>query len=121
MSPSAWRPRASPGRHPPNTWWLDVEKGNSWRSDFSLNVAALQGEVAYLRSVGVLKIGFYSTPYQWQQITGGTTVFSASPSWLAGARTSIHARDACAAGGFTGGRVTLAQFAAGGFDADLRC
>jgi predicted outer membrane repeat protein len=115
---------ASPGvtRTPsPNRWWLDVETDNSWRSDVSLNVAALQGEVAYLRSVGVLKIGFYSTPYQWQQITGGTTVFSASPSWLAGARTSIHARDACAAGGFTGGRVTLAQFAAGGFDADLRC
>ena len=115
---------ASPGitRTPsPNTWWLDVEKGNSWRSDFSLNVAALQGEVAYLRSMGVLKIGFYSTPYQWRQITGGTTVFSASPSWVAGARTSVQARDACSAGGFTGGRVTLAQFAAGGFDADLRC
>ena len=35
-----------------NTWWLDVETGNSWRDD-ARNVAVLQGAIAYLESVDV--------------------------------------------------------------------
>ncbi len=115
---------ASPGatRTPsPNMWWLDVEINNSWRTDVTLNVAALQGEVAYLESVNVAGIGFYSTRYQWNQITGSTTVFSAYPSWVAGAGSAGQAVVDCAAGGFTGGRVALVQYPAGGFDADLLC
>ncbi len=41
-----------------NTWWLDVETTNSWRSNVSLNVADLQGAVAYLQSVGAAGVGF---------------------------------------------------------------
>src|SRR6266498_1508656 len=33
-----------------NAWWLDIETGNSWRTDVTLNVAALQGAVAHLES-----------------------------------------------------------------------
>ena len=105
----------------PNTWWLDVEIINSWRPDVTLNVAALKGEVAYLQSVGNAGIGFYSTQYQWNQITGGTSDFSAYPSWVAGANSAGQAVGICSANGFTGGRVELVQYHAGGFDADFLC
>ena len=57
-------------------WWLDVETSNSWRSDVSLNVAALKGAVGYLTSAGVSAIGFYSTQRQWNVITGGSGMFA---------------------------------------------
>jgi len=104
-----------------NVWWLDVETSNSWRTDVSLNVAALQGAVAHLVSAGVTDIGFYSTQYQWNQITGGTLAFAAYPSWVAGAKTARQARNNCGPGGFTGDVVALAQYFAKGFDADIRC
>ncbi len=106
-------------------WWLDVETSNSWRSDnLALNVAALQGEVAYLRDVaGVTRLGFYSTTYQWGVITGGTTEFAAHPSWGAGSRSERAARSLCDSTktSFTGGPLVLVQYPYSGFDADLLC
>lgn len=104
-----------------SAWWLDVETGNSWRSDVLLNTAALAGEVEYLTSAGVGTIGFYSTQYQWNVITGGTSDFAAHPSWVAGAPDEQAALSNCAGAGFTGGGVALAQFPSGGFDANVRC
>ncbi|HEY5275518.1 MAG TPA: hypothetical protein VIK38_03100, partial [Coriobacteriia bacterium] len=102
-------------------WWLDVEISNSWRTDVTLNVAALSGAVYYLGSVArVASLGFYSTSYQWGVITGGTSVFSPYPSWVAGGADAAGARVNCAGPGFTGGGVALAQYVTGGFDADLR-
>lgn len=104
------------------TWWLDVETTNSWRSDVSLNIAALQGEVDYLLSVGVTKLGFYSTTTQWGTITGGTKAFAAYPSWGAGAPSEKAAKQHCiSTPGFTGGRLALVQYPWSGFDADIRC
>jgi len=104
------------------TWWLDVETSNSWRSDTSLNVAALQGEAAYLTGVAhVAKLGVYSTAYQWGVIAGGSGAFAADPSWIAGVGTLKNAQSHCTSTGFTGGAVTLAQYASSGFDADLVC
>jgi hypothetical protein len=105
----------------PNVWWLDVETMNSWRDDPALNVAALSGAVGYLQSVSTAGIGFYSTQYQWNQITGGTSDFSAYPSWVAGADSAEQAVGICGTKGFTGGRVALVQYLAGGFDADFLC
>jgi hypothetical protein len=104
-------------------WWLDVETSNSWRDDVSLNVAALQGEAAYLQGVGVTRLGFYSTTSQWGTITGGTTVFAPSPSWGAGAPSERVARNLCTSTttSFTGGPLALVQYPYQGFDADLRC
>jgi hypothetical protein len=104
-----------------NAWWLDVATANSWRSDVSLNIAALQGAVAYLQSVGAASIGFYSTSYQWNQVTGSTSVFAAAPNWVAGFSTTSQARANCRTGGFTGGTVQLAQYVANGFDANWIC
>ncbi len=103
-------------------WWLDVETSNSWRSDTSLNVAALQGGVDYLRSVGVTRLGIYSTTAQWGEITGSTQAFSTLPSWGAGATNEKVAKQHCrSTPGFTGGRLAMVQFIVGGFDADIRC
>jgi hypothetical protein len=105
-----------------SAWWLDVETSNSWRSDVTLNVAALSGAASYLGSVAhVASLGFYSTSYQWGVITGGTSAFSAYPSWVAGAASMAGAAASCAGPGFTGGGVTLVQYPSGGFDANLRC
>lgn len=104
-------------------WWLDVETSNSWRDDVALNVAALQGEVAYLQSRGISRLGFYSTTYQWGVITGGTTVFSPAPSWGAGARNERAAKTLCqtTTTSFTGGRLAMVQWIESGFDTNIRC
>jgi len=106
-------------------WWLDVETSNSWRSGsataLALNVAALQGEVDFLRGAGVTSLGFYSTQFQWNAITGGSLAFSAYPSWLAGGGTLKGAQQLCTRAAFTGGATVLAQYFASGFDADLPC
>lgn len=106
-------------------WWLDVETSNTWREEsfaLAFNVAALQGQVDYLESVGVTRLGFYSTTYQWGLITGATLVFSGYPSWGAGAPSERVARNHCqSTPGFTGGRLAMVQYPWSGFDADLRC
>lgn len=104
-------------------WWLDVETSNSWRDEVALNVAALQGEVDYLRSRGVTRLGFYSTTVQWGTITGGTRVFSPTPSWGAGAPSEKVAKNLCATTttSFTGGRLAMTQYVSQGFDVDVRC
>jgi hypothetical protein len=115
-------------------WWLDVETGNSWQSQESLyssdpttayanDTAALQGAVGFLASQGVAKVGFYSTGYQWTQITGGTgSIFASNPNWVAGFSSATSATAGCTvANGFTGGQVTLTQYQAKGFDADHQC
>jgi hypothetical protein len=104
-------------------WWLDVETSNSWRDDVTLNVAALSGEVDYLRTAGVTRLGFYSTTSQWGTITGATTVFAAYPSWGAGAPSERVARNLCTSTttSFTGGRLALVQYPYQSFDADIRC
>jgi hypothetical protein len=69
----------------------------------------------------VATIGFYSTGYQWAQITGGTTDFASRPSWVAGFRSLSAAQSGCAGSGFTGGRIALTQYPKSGFDADYAC
>ncbi len=116
-------------------WWLDVETSNSWETLESRygqtaasqanDTAALLGEVAGLQSQGVKSVGFYSTSYQWGQITGGAgttgTQFNQNPAWLAGYSSLSSAASACGASSFTGGPVDLTQYPSGSFDADDVC
>ena len=113
-------------------WWLDVELGNSWAdaSDSAnwaaLNTKDLQGAAAYLASQSVAQIGFYSTGYQWGQITGlnastSPAYFPASyVNWVPGATSLSGARSKCSST-FTGARVQLTQYIANNFDVDYRC
>ena len=113
-------------------WWLDVETGNSWETLESTygqtatakanDAAALAGAADALRSRGVATVGFYSTGYQWTQITGGTGMqLAASPAWVAGVGSQSTAQNNCRSASFTGGPIQLTQYALNGFDADLQC
>jgi hypothetical protein len=112
-------------------WWLDVETGNSWQTLESYgqtatsranDQASIAGAVAALQASGVGSVGVYSTSYQWTQITGGTgTTFAAQPAWVAGVGSLSTARSNCGTTSFTAGRVTLAQYAQSGYDADYHC
>lgn len=104
-----------------NEWWLDVESANSWQQSTANNVAELQGEVAYLQAQGVSSVGFYATSSDWQTITGGTTAFADRPSWRPGAGSQAQAQSFCGTVGFTGGPTRYSQYAAAGYDADVRC
>ena len=102
--------------------WLDVEPANSWRFDPDLNVAALEGAVAYLESMEVERIGFYSTPRLWGRITGGTDRFSDYPAWHAGARDRADAERRCLEEpAFTGGQLAMVKWVENGLDANVRC
>jgi hypothetical protein len=105
----------------PNEWWLDVETANSWESNTTNNISELQGEVDYLKAQGVTTLGFYANSSDWQAITGGTTAFAAYPSWRAGAGSQRAAQSYCGTTGFTGGPIKYSQYAARGYDADVRC
>lgn len=102
--------------------WLDVEPANSWRRNRELNVAALEGAVAYLESMEVERIGFYSTPRLWSRITGGTERFADHPAWHAGARDRADAEVRCQSeAAFTGGELAMVQWVEQGLDHNLRC
>ena len=115
-----WAPPDSTRTPVANHWWLDVETANSWREDPSLNVAALQGAVDYLASVGAASVGIYSAPRMWSQVAGGSSAFADLPSWVAGASTLNGARNGCGGPGLTGGTIQLTQYLSG-FDADYPC
>ena len=113
-------------------WWLDVETTNSWQTlepaygqtaaAKANDIAALDGAVAYLQSAGVTHVGFYSTSWQWTQVTAGTgTHFATNPDWVAGLSNLDSAKSGCTATGFSGGRVELTQYPANGLDADYAC
>jgi hypothetical protein len=126
-------PTTTPSADP---WWIDVETTNTWATPgntpswASVNIAALQGFAGGLTAAGVslARVGFYSTAFQWAQITGLTpatspTYFSTSePNWIPGATSLAQAQANCLPGhSFTGGPVTLTQYRASSFDGDYRC
>jgi hypothetical protein len=104
------------------TWWLDVETANTWRWDWSFNVASLQGAVDYLEAKGVTEVGFYSTPLLWWQVTGGSQAFAAHPAWHAGGVNRDDAIQRCASeSAFTGGELRMVQWVEDGLDRNHRC
>lgn len=103
------------------TWWLDVEVANTWRLDWSLNVATLQGAVDYLESMDVTEVGFYSTPLLWWRVTGGTDAFADNPAWHAGALDQAEAEGQCDDDAFTGGELRIVQWVENGLDHNHRC
>lgn len=100
--------------------WIDVEAANSWEpSALDLNRIALQAEIDQLEAAGRL-VGIYSTFSDWQTIFGTWTPDGIVADWVAGQSPDV----ACAAPGFTGHPVWLAQAATwpgSGFDSDWAC
>ncbi len=102
-----------------NTWWLDVETGNTWNTDTTQNRNSLQGEYDALMANGVTTVGVYSTTYQWDTITG--TWLNSWPNWGATTvRTASKAATFCSGHQFTGGPTYLIQFS-GSLDQDYAC
>src|SRR3954469_1204156 len=113
-------------------WWLDVETGNSWQtleaaygptpqSQYN-DRSSLAGAVAALHDSGVAGVGVYSTSYQWGQIAGPSgSQFAEQLVWVAGVGSQSTAQANCRSTSFTGGRVTLTQYASNGYDADYHC
>ena len=112
-------------------WWLDVETGNAWETkadgygpsavSAANDAAMLEGEVAYLQSVHVSSVGFYSTSSMWQGITGGSvSALAGLPVWIPGAGNLVQAQANCTLTSFTGGRVALIQYPRG-YDGDYVC
>lgn len=100
-------------------WWLDIETANTWSTTVALNNADIQGMVDFFAGQSVV-VGAYSTRFQWNQITGGLVL--AVPNWLAGASSTSQAIDWCtSASSFSGGRVTVVQFATSSIDTDVAC
>lgn len=114
-------------------WWLDIETSNTWATSSEpgyagLNIAAIQGFISGLYSVGAAApVGIYSTASQWNAITGLTAettpaaLSSSPPAWIGVAQTLKQARTWCASTGFTGASPALAQYSLSGYDADVRC
>jgi len=106
-------------------WWLDVETGDVWQTATKLNDAVLQGMVHALTLAGVTSLGAYSTTYQWNQITGGTTSAAGSlyalSDWVPGATSLAGAERNCKQPPFTGGRVVVTQWSGGRYDGDYVC
>lgn len=110
------------------TWWLDVERVNSWRgldgnlpSDSNLsvataqalNVANIQGAVYFLESVAKVKrLGIYSVTSHWSAITGASKAFSDHETWMAvGTDGEQAAINQCSSQpGFTGAPETRVQY-----------
>ncbi|WP_019874121.1 hypothetical protein [Sporichthya polymorpha] len=120
------------------TWWLDVEKANSWDGNGVANTAALQGMFDHLRANGVSQVGLYSTLKHWPEITGGFTRTTAAnyrsewagrftaqhsmesaPVWVAGA-TAKNAASRCSLT-FTGNPTSLTQYVANSLDHNYVC
>lgn len=103
----------------PKNWWLDVETGNYWTDDVSLNAQVIRGTIAYLQNTGKT-VGVYSTPRQWRIIAG--TFAPGLPVWTAGAADVGEAMGRCNPQyAFGGGQVQLVQYVSEHLDMSYVC
>ena len=106
-------------------WWADVETGNSWSTNTTLNQFAIDGmsyamNVMDTNSKGVVGGGFYSSQGSWTKITGPSTFMPtpAAATWM----TSV----ACGTTSFAGGTPAVVQnppnsSVSGNVDVDEAC
>ena len=99
-------------------YWLDVETANPWPGDVGANARVVAGAIDQLHALG-LKVGIYSTPYQWASIVGGFQ--PGLPVWTAGASGLGDVPGYCDGRGFGGGAPYLVQLLPQGYDADYLC
>jgi hypothetical protein len=106
-------------------WWLDVETLNSWEDNNpGNNRADLEGMAAYFLRIGA-RVGLYSTPKQFQPLTGtvkpGSPLYRL-PDWIPGAKTLAQAKKNCRLAPLTGGgTVTVTQWKTKPANSDFSC
>ncbi len=80
----------------PVMWWADIETGNSWSMNTSLNQFTIDGisyEMQHMTSVPGLG-GIYSTVASWSKITGSASWTPTPPpsaNWVAGVTNCTNA------------------------------
>lgn len=105
----------------PTTWWMDIEIMNYWSPNRSLNARVIQGAIDFFHEeVDGATIGVYSVRSMWQTIVGASYQ-PGVPEWLAGARSLASASSLCSQKSFTGGPITLVQYATRSLDVDYAC
>jgi hypothetical protein len=105
-------------------WWLDIEIGNSWATNTTINDATIQGTVDFFNQQGVI-VGIYSTQSMWNSIAGSSftplqTRTSVVPNWIPGA-SSTNPQSSCSQKITVNGQVWLTQYVSNGFDHDYAC
>jgi len=102
-------------------WWVDVETVNRWSPIQGLNAHVIEGTIAGLKEAG-LRIGIYSTAYQWGVIAGGLQL-PGVPLWIATGGTIADGPPTCTnpAKRFAGGVPYLVQFLHEGYDGNVLC
>lgn len=111
-------------------WWLDVETENTWKMSKSFfahasNTAVLEGMTNYLQS-NEIRVGLYSTAYQWGEIVGNNLNDSSNLNglinWRPGGASLATAKQACSATPLTdGGKVVMTQYIVKAVDYNLSC
>jgi hypothetical protein len=111
-------------------WWLDVEIGNTWKEPTSIfntqsNTADLEGVTAYFKSMNI-RVGLYSTAYQWGQIVGNSVSADSNLvgliNWRPGGANIGIAKIACTAEPLTtNGKVVMMQFVSKILDYNYSC
>lgn len=99
----------------PKIWWLDVEELNTWTHDQILNRRIIDGAVQFYKDKN-LKVGVYSTPLMWRDITGDYK--NGLPAWPA--IIVDNPKDHCGKG-FTGGETYLVQYDQNELDKNIAC
>ncbi|HEX9969709.1 MAG TPA: hypothetical protein VGB03_06185 [Acidimicrobiales bacterium] len=102
-------------------WWIDVETVNRWSTDVHLNSRVVQGSVDALKEAGI-RVGIYSTAYQWGVVTGGMQL-PGVPLWIATGGTIADGAPTCdnPAKRFAGGVAYMVQFLHEGLDGNVLC
>jgi hypothetical protein len=102
-------------------WWLDVETVNRWSPNVALNTLVIQGTIDGVQEAGI-RIGVYSTAYQWGVITGGLQL-PGVPLWIATGGTIADGPPTCTnpAKAFAGGVPFMIQFLHEGLDGNFLC
>lgn len=114
---------SSQGAHS-NLWWLDVEEGPGipWSGHDTINSVFLYGLARALEKNGAY-VGWYSTKYQWEDVTGGWhpggLAWYATGSQGKPSRSTINS--ACGSDFVRGAGVAYYQFIDDGLDLDNLC
>ncbi len=104
------------GNQTPSVWWADIETGNSWSTNQTVNQYAVDGISYEMQQHGSGSWGVYSYASAWDKIVGRG--FTATPPFPGDWGPGLS----CNATGFSGAPVWVVQGGRiGGVDTDTGC
>ncbi len=110
---------AAAGGYGPSMWWADIETGNSWSTNQTVNQFTVDGIAYEMESKGMGNgaAGAYSYPAAWTKLFGSG--FTPSPGFSGDWGPDLS----CGSAGFSGAAVWIVQGAtsSGGVDTDTGC